>query len=161
MNIKKAIQRYEQNIRLAIDGEKDFSFNINSGISANHIGISDIYPYIRIMKILSIIILMLASSISLAQAQVDASDSIKAESDSARSVKFQYRISLSEVSSSFSSKDLRDPIFDLFKAEASYSEALNQFVLISEEDIDQRLLVSSLGSYHITYFRKIPISYQP
>ncbi len=113
------------------------------------------------MKILSIIILMLASSMSLAQAQAVAADSIKAESDSARSVKFQYRISLSEVSNSFSSKDLRDPIFDLFKAEASYSEALNQFVLISEEDIDQRQLVSSLGSYHITYFRKIPISYQP
>lgn len=112
------------------------------------------------MKILYIIAFMLASGISLAQAQADA-DSIKIESDSARSVKFQYRISLSEVSSSFTSKDLRDPIFDLFKAEASYSEALNQFVLISEEDIDQRQLVSSLGSYHITYFRKIPISYQP
>ena len=26
MNIKKAIQRYEQNMRLAMDGEKDFSF---------------------------------------------------------------------------------------------------------------------------------------
>jgi hypothetical protein len=26
MNIKKAIQRYEKNIRLAMDGEKDFSF---------------------------------------------------------------------------------------------------------------------------------------
>jgi hypothetical protein len=110
------------------------------------------------MKILYIIAFMLASGISLAQAQADA-DSIKIESDSARSVKFQYRISLSEVSSSFTSKDLRDPIFDLFKAEASYSEALNQFVLISEEDIDQRQLVSSLSSYHITYFRKIPISY--
>ena len=78
-------------------------------------------------------------------------------SDTTNVLKFQYRVSFSEVSNTFSSKDLRTPIFDIFRTEPIYNENLNQFVFISDEDIEQFELMSNFNQYHITYFKKIPI----
>jgi hypothetical protein len=78
-------------------------------------------------------------------------------SDTTNVLKFQYRVSFSEVSNTFSSKDLRTPIFDIFRTEPIYNENLNQFVFISNEDVEQFELMSNFNQYHITYFRKIPI----
>lgn len=78
-------------------------------------------------------------------------------SDTTNVLKFQYRVSFSEVSNKFSSNDLRTPIFDIFRTEPIYNENLNQFVFISNEDVEQFELMSNFNQYHITYFRKIPI----
>ena len=78
-------------------------------------------------------------------------------SDTTNVLKFQYRVSFSEVSNTFSSKDLKTPIFDIFRTEPIYNENLNQFVFISDEDIEQFELMSNFNQYHITYFKKIPI----
>lgn len=78
-------------------------------------------------------------------------------SDKTNVLKFQYRVSFSEVSNKFSSNDLRTPIFDIFRTEPIYNENLNQFVFISNEDVEQFELMSNFNQYHITYFRKIPI----
>ena len=78
-------------------------------------------------------------------------------SDTTNVLKFQYRVSFSEVSNTFSSKDLRTPIFDIFRTEPIYNENLNQFVFISNEDVEQFELMANFNQYHITYFRKIPI----
>lgn len=78
-------------------------------------------------------------------------------SDTTNILKFQYRVSFSEVSNKFSSNDLRTPIFDIFRTEPIYNENLNQFVFISNEDVEQFELMSNFNQYHITYFRKIPI----
>ena len=78
-------------------------------------------------------------------------------SDTTNVLKFQYRVSFSEVSNTFSSKDLKTPIFDIFRTEPIYNENLNQFVFISDEDIEQFELMVNFNQYHITYFKKIPI----
>jgi len=78
-------------------------------------------------------------------------------SDTSNVMKFQYRVSFSEVSNKFSSNDLKTPIFDIFRTEPIYNENLNQFVFISDEDIEHIELMSNFNQYHITYFRKIPI----
>ena len=78
-------------------------------------------------------------------------------SDTTNVLKFQYRVSFSEVSNTFSSKDLRTPIFDIFRTEPIYNENLNQFVFISNEDVEQFELMANFNQYHITYFKKIPI----
>ena len=78
-------------------------------------------------------------------------------SDTTNVLKFQYRVSFSEVSNKFSSNDLRTPIFDIFRTEPIYNENLNQFVFISDEDIEQFELMVNFNQYHITYFKKIPI----
>ena len=78
-------------------------------------------------------------------------------SDTTNVLKFQYRVSFSEVSNKFSSNDLRTPIFDIFRTEPIYNENLNQFVFISNEDVEQHELMSNFNQYHITYFKKIPI----
>lgn len=78
-------------------------------------------------------------------------------SDTTNVLKFQYRVSFSEVSNTFSSKDLKTPIFDIFRTEPIYNETLNQFVFVSDEDIEQHELMSNFNQYHITYFKKIPI----
>ena len=78
-------------------------------------------------------------------------------SDTTNVLKFQYRVSFSEVSNTFSSKDLRTPIFEIFRTEPIYNENLNQFVFISNEDVEQHELMSNFNQYHITYFKKIPI----
>ena len=78
-------------------------------------------------------------------------------SDTTNVLKFQYRVSFSEVSNKFSSNDLRTPIFDIFRTEPIYNENLNQFVFISNEDVEQFELMSNFNQYHITYFKKIPI----
>jgi hypothetical protein len=80
-------------------------------------------------------------------------------SDTTNVLKFQYRVSFSEVSNTFSSKDLKTPIFDVFRVEPIYNETLNQFVFVSDEDVDQFELLSNFNQYHITYFKKIPIKY--
>ena len=72
--------------------------------------------------------------------------------------KFKYHIAFSEVNNTFSSKELKTPIFDLFKVEPVYNETLNQFMFISDEDINQYQLISSISQYHITYFKKIFIN---
>ena len=78
-------------------------------------------------------------------------------SDTTNVLKFQYRVSFSEVSNKFSSNDLRTPIFDIFRTEPIYNENLNQFVFISNEDVEQFELMANFNQYHITYFKKIPI----
>jgi len=78
-------------------------------------------------------------------------------SDTTNVMKFQYRVSFSEVSNKFSSNDLKTPIFDIFRTEPIYNENLNQFVFISDEDIEHIELMSNFNQYHITYFKKIPI----
>ena len=45
-------------------------------------------------------------------------------SDTTNVLKFQYRVSFSEVSNKFSSNDLRTPIFDIFRTEPIYNENL-------------------------------------
>jgi len=72
--------------------------------------------------------------------------------------KFLYQISFSEVNNTFSSKELKTPIFDLFKVEPVYNEIVNQFMFVSDEDINQYQLTSSISQYHITYFKKIFIN---
>jgi len=47
--------------------------------------------------------------------------------------------------------------FDIFRTEPIYNENLNQFVFISDEDIEHIELMSNFNQYHITYFKKIPI----
>ena len=80
-------------------------------------------------------------------------------SETIKTPKFQYRVSFSEVSNTFSSKDLKNPIFDVFRVEPIYNETLNQFVFVSDEDVEQHELMSNFNQYHITYFKKIPIKY--
>jgi len=80
-------------------------------------------------------------------------------SDTIKTTKIQYRVSFSEVSNKFSSNDLKTPIFDVFRVEPSYNETLNQFVFVSDEDVEQHELMSNFNQYHITYFKKIPIKY--
>lgn len=114
-------------------------------------------------KIIITIIITLMSYMAFGQTEVQ--DTIITDTDTISVVttdttnvlKFQYRVSFSEVSNKFSSNDLRTPIFDIFRTEPIYNENLNQFVFISNEDVEQFELMSNFNQYHITYFRKIPI----
>ena len=113
-------------------------------------------------KIITIIITLMSY---MAFSQTEVKDTIITDtdtisvvtSDTTNVLKFQYRVSFSEVSNKFSSNDLRTPIFDIFRTEPIYNENLNQFVFISDEDIEHIELMSNFNQYHITYFRKIPI----
>lgn len=113
-------------------------------------------------KIITIIITLMSY---MAFSQTEVQDTIITDtdtisvvtSDTTNVLKFQYRVSFSEVSNKFSSNDLRTPIFDIFRTEPIYNENLNQFVFISNEDVEQFELMSNFNQYHITYFRKIPI----
>lgn len=115
-------------------------------------------------KIIITIIITLMSYMAFSQTEVQDTitftdtDTISVvTSDTTNVLKFQYRVSFSEVSNKFSSNDLRTPIFDIFRTEPIYNENLNQFVFISNEDVEQFELMSNFNQYHITYFRKIPI----
>ena len=117
-------------------------------------------------KIIITIIITLMSYMAFSQTEVQDTiitdtDTISVvtsdTSDTTNVLKFQYRVSFSEVSNTFSSKDLRTPIFDIFRTEPIYNENLNQFVFISNEDVEQFELMANFNQYHITYFRKIPI----
>lgn len=115
-------------------------------------------------KIIITIIITLMSYMAFSQTEVQDTitftdtDTISVvTSDTTNILKFQYRVSFSEVSNKFSSNDLRTPIFDIFRTEPIYNENLNQFVFISNEDVEQFELMSNFNQYHITYFRKIPI----
>lgn len=113
-------------------------------------------------KIITIIITLMSY---MAFGQTEVQDTIITDTDTISVVtndttnvlKFQYRVSFSEVSNKFSSNDLKTPIFDIFRTEPIYNENINQFVFISDEDIEQFELMSNFNQYHITYFRKIPI----
>ena len=113
-------------------------------------------------KIITIIITLMSY---MAFGQTEVQDTIITDtdtisvvtSDTSNVLKFQYRVSFSEVSNKFSSNDLRTPIFDIFRTEPIYNENLNQFVFISNEDVEQFELMANFNQYHITYFRKIPI----
>jgi hypothetical protein len=113
-------------------------------------------------KIITIIITLMSY---MAFSQTEVQDTIITDtdtisvvtSDTTNVLKFQYRVSFSEVSNKFSSNDLKTPIFDIFRTEPIYNENLNQFVFISNEDVEQFELMSNFNQYHITYFRKIPI----
>jgi hypothetical protein len=114
-------------------------------------------------KIITIIIILMSYT---AFSQTEVQDTITftdtdtisvVTSDTSNVMKFQYRVSFSEVSNKFSSNDLKTPIFDIFRTEPIYNENLNQFVFISDEDIEHIELMSNFNQYHITYFRKIPI----
>ena len=114
-------------------------------------------------KIITIIITLMSY---MAFSQTEVKDTITitdtisvVTSDTTKTPKFQYRVSFSEVSNTFSSKDLKTPIFDVFRVEPIYNETLNQFVFVSDEDVDQFELLSNFNQYHITYFKKIPIKY--
>ena len=114
-------------------------------------------------KIIITIIITLMSYMAFSQTEVkdtiitDTDTISVVTSDTTNVLKFQYRVSFSEVSNKFSSNDLRTPIFDIFRTEPIYNENLNQFVFISDEDIEHIELMSNFNQYHITYFRKIPI----
>ena len=114
-------------------------------------------------KIIITIIITLMSYMAFSQTEVQDTiitdtDTISVvTSDTSNVLKFQYRVSFSEVSNKFSSNDLRTPIFDIFRTEPIYNENLNQFVFISNEDVEQFELMANFNQYHITYFRKIPI----
>ena len=117
-------------------------------------------------KIIITIIITLMSYMAFSQTEVQDTiitdtDTISVvtsdTSDTTNVLKFQYRVSFSEVSNTFSSKDLKTPIFDIFRTEPIYNETLNQFVFVSDEDIEQHELMSNFNQYHITYFKKIPI----
>ena len=117
-------------------------------------------------KIIITIIITLMSYMAFSQTEVQDTiitdtDTISVvtsdTSDTTNVLKFQYRVSFSEVSNKFSSNDLRTPIFDIFRTEPIYNENLNQFVFISNEDVEQHELMSNFNQYHITYFKKIPI----
>lgn len=113
-------------------------------------------------KIITIIITLMSY---MAFGQTEVQDTIITDtdtisvvtSDTTNVLKFQYRVSFSEVNNNFSSNDLKTPIFDIFRIEPTYIETLNQFVFISDEDIEQFELMSNFNQYHITYFKKIPI----
>ena len=114
-------------------------------------------------KIIITIIITLMSYMAFSQTEVQDTiitdtDTISViTSDTTNVLKFQYRVSFSEVSNKFSSNDLKTPIFDIFRTEPIYNENLNQFVFISDEDIEHIELMSNFNQYHITYFKKIPI----
>lgn len=114
-------------------------------------------------KIITIIIILMSyTAFSQTEVQDTITDTISVvTSDTSDTIKtkFQYRVSFSEVSNKFSSNDLKTPIFDVFRVEPSYNETLNQFVFVSDEDVDQFELLSNFNQYHITYFKKIPIKY--
>ena len=116
------------------------------------------------MKKIITIIIILMSYTAFSQTEVkdtitDTISVVTSDTSDTIKTKFQYRVSFSEVSNTFSSKDLKTPIFDVFRVEPSYNETLNQFVFISDEDVDQFELLSNFNQYHITYFKKIPIKY--
>jgi len=112
-------------------------------------------------KIITIIIILMSyTAFSQTEVKDTITDTISVvTSDTIKTTKFQYRVSFSEVSNTFSSKDLKTPIFDVFRVEPIYNETLNQFVFVSDEDVDQFELLSNFNQYHITYFKKIPIKY--
>lgn len=70
---------------------------------------------------------------------------------------YQYRISFSQLSTSWSTNIIQSDLYDIFKSQVIYSEPLRQFVFTSCENIDKVELLKKFINLDITYFKKIPL----
>ena len=70
---------------------------------------------------------------------------------------YQYRLSFSQVNSSYVAEDIKLNMRDLFKSDISFNEILNQFIFTTNRNLTQ-IEISKNLSVVVTYFKKIDLS---
>jgi hypothetical protein len=67
---------------------------------------------------------------------------------------YHYRISFNNVNNKFDSNDLKPEMVEMFGTEIEFNEIVKQFVFISDENIEEVILIKKIINHELSFFKK-------